>query len=71
MSNESLAGSLTVDESLAGSLTGASSWTIVIVPTEFATHAPHPVTPVVLAVASRRRRPPAALDVGDRPGEGG
>jgi general nucleoside transport system permease protein len=45
-------------------------WTIDTVPSEFATYAPQLVTLVVLAVASQRLRPPAALGLEYRRGEG-
>ena len=45
-------------------------WTIDTVPTEFATYAPQLVTLLVLAVASQRLRPPAALGAEYRRGEG-
>jgi simple sugar transport system permease protein len=48
----------------------ASYWTIDTVPTEFATYTPQLVTPAVLAVAPQRLRPPAALGVAYRRGEG-
>ena len=46
-------------------------WTIDTVPTEFATYAPQLVTLLVLAIASQRLRPPAALGAQYRRGEGG
>ena len=46
----------------AGLAVYALYWTVDTVPSEFASYAPQLVTLVVLAVASQRLRPPAALD---------
>lgn len=54
---------------LAGLAVYALYWTIDTVPSEFATYAPQLVTLVVLAAASQRLRPPAALGAEYRRGE--
>jgi simple sugar transport system permease protein len=45
-------------------------WAIPEVPREFASYAPQLVTLLVLAVASQRLRPPAAIGLEYRRGEG-
>lgn len=54
---------------VAGLAVYALYWTIDTIPTEFATYAPQLVTLVVLAAASQRLRPPAALGAQYRRGE--
>lgn len=54
---------------VAGLAVYALYWTIDTIPTEFATYAPQLVTLVVLAAASQRLRPPAALGAEYRRGE--
>ena len=55
---------------VAGVIVYILYWTIDTVPTEFASYAPQLVTLVVLAAASQRLRPPAALGAEYRRGEG-
>jgi general nucleoside transport system permease protein len=54
----------------AGVVVYAVYWAIPEVPSEFASYAPQLVTLLVLAVASQRLRPPAALGLEYRRGEG-
>jgi len=54
----------------AGAVVYAVYWAIPEVPREFASYAPQLVTLLVLAVASQRLRPPAAIGVEYRRGEG-
>jgi general nucleoside transport system permease protein len=54
----------------AGVVVYAVYWVIPEVPREFASYAPQLVTLLVLAVASQRLRPPAAIGVEYRRGEG-
>ncbi|TWF78477.1 nucleoside ABC transporter membrane protein [Pseudonocardia hierapolitana] len=54
----------------AGVVVYAVYWAIPEVPREFASYAPQLVTLLVLAVASQRLRPPAAIGVEYRRGEG-
>jgi ABC-type uncharacterized transport system permease subunit len=54
----------------AGAVVYAVYWAIPEVPREFASYAPQLVTLLVLAVASQRLRPPAAIGLEYRRGEG-
>ncbi|GAA0947835.1 ABC transporter permease [Pseudonocardia zijingensis] len=55
---------------VAGAVVYAVYWAIPEVPREFASYAPQLVTLLVLAVASQRLRPPAAIGLEYRRGEG-